>query len=199
MGKNSDPERGPPRLGHMTAEEYLRLGYLSADEFDGLLRFSVVRNPWSRLVSEYRWMYEGQIGFRSFVLENMPTQADDNHETGQDSYRHVLPQCAFLYAQDGTRLVERLLPFENLASGFAALAQELGLRKTVLPVVNRKRRGTLGAVLERRLPPWMRPKEHKVPWRSYYDDETLSAVAEFYRDDIDRLGYSFDADHSSTL
>jgi site-specific recombinase len=31
---NQDPKRGPRRLAHLTASEYVSLGYLTASEFD---------------------------------------------------------------------------------------------------------------------------------------------------------------------
>src|SRR5262245_2591511 len=43
---NDNPAKGPPRLAHLRAEEYVQFGYLPPEKFASYFKFSFVRNPW---------------------------------------------------------------------------------------------------------------------------------------------------------
>ena len=61
---NSDPAKGPPRLAHLYASEYVSCGHISDEDFARYFKFSVVRNPWARAVSVYKFSYQQTDGFR---------------------------------------------------------------------------------------------------------------------------------------
>ena len=54
LGDNPDTTRGTQKLAHLSAWEYVNDGFIERGEFDSLFRFSFVRNPFERIVSEYR-------------------------------------------------------------------------------------------------------------------------------------------------
>lgn len=178
LRQNRRPRLGPPRLGHLTAEEYVTNGFLSRDRFRDYFVFGFVRNPWDRLVSEYR--YRGYpYPFRDFVLAKFPGPADDNYRTGVGGYRHVLPQSDFLFDAAGNQLVDFIGRFENLAGDFAVVRERVGLPPGELPHVNRS---NAPAPAQPRCGP---------AYRDYYDAETRGFVETFYANDIDRFGYAF--------
>lgn len=191
---NRDPTRGPPRLAHMTAEEYLRLGYLAPAEFGRYFKFAFVRNPWARLVSEYRYrpFYVHRYDFRTFVLRKLPSPG------WSDLYRHVMPQRRYLVDGQGRMLVDYVGRLETLQADFGHVCAKLGLDDAELPRVNVTKvaadglfsrttwyriEGALGGRF--RVPEWK-------DYRDYYDSETRDYVAELYREDIEAFGYAFD-------
>ena len=194
LRRNKDPERGPPRLAHMTSEEYVRLGYLGQDEFERYFKFSFVRNPWARLVSEYRYRsrYAHQFSFKTFVFKKMP------RPSWNDRYRHVMPQCRYLTNAHGELLVDFVGRFENLQADFSRVCEALGLGPAGLPRVNVSQ-GHEGGLFSRkalyRLAGALRGhvgSPDLKDYRAYYDDETREKVAEIYREDIQMFGYEFD-------
>ncbi len=175
MRHNSDPMKGPERLAHLTAREYIQHSYLSPEDFERLFKFSVVRNPWDRLVSEYRYRgYSQRFTFPEFVASGLPP------EGWGDAYRHVIPQAEFVLDEHGAVLVDRIVRFEELASELPPLLCSLGIPIEELPVVNQSLAD--GRASERHAPP---------RYEDYYDDTTRSRVQELYRVDIETFGYTF--------
>lgn len=189
LGPNGDPKQGPPRLAHMTADEYVKLSYLDSEKFQQYFKFSFVRNPWARLVSEYRYQpyYVQVYDFKTFVFKKMPKPG------WSDAYRHVMPQLDYLVGDDGRLLVDFVGKYENLRSDFATVCQSLGIADGRLPDVNRtnvdKKRMT-----RHRLHGMVRGR-FKIfdshDYRSYYDSETRDYVAALYAGDIKAFSYDF--------
>ncbi len=162
---NRDPAKGPPRLAHLYANEYVELGYVTPDTFAAYFKFAVVRNPWARLVSEYKYGYL-KLPFKKFLSEVV------GKRRGVLSERHIEPQVRYVNDRSGECLVDRLLRFESLKRDFAEVGRTIFGREEPLPVrnVSRDRRN----------------------YRTFYDGAARRFVAETYRDDIEAFGYEFD-------
>jgi Sulfotransferase family len=194
LRRNDDPSKGPPRLAHMTAAEYVRWGYLSAEEFQRYYKFAFVRNPWARLVSEYRYrpFHVHRYDFKTFVLRRFPTPG------WSDVYRHVMPQVDYLTDADGRLLVDFIGKLESFSADFATICAALGFPKAELPRTNVTKVETGGLFsrnmlyrLQGALHGYFGAPEHR-DYRDYYDDETREHVAHYYRHDIKSFGYGFD-------
>lgn len=171
---NLDPDRGPSRLAHLTAPEYLEFGYVGGQEFSQLFKFAFVRNPFDRLISEYRFNWQSRTyTFRDFVLNHFPTK-----DRYCDFYRHVMPQSDFIYDASGSLLVDFIGRFESIETDFYRLCEVLGLPRTPLPHRNR---GSQSHV------------SHDA-----YDDELLAFTREFYSADFELLGYDARSPSSGT-
>ncbi len=184
LRRRAHGERGPERLAHLTASEYVDFGFVDRDAFDGFFKFSFVRNPWDRLVSEYRFRYARKFTFKDFVFRHMPPVGMTN------AYRHVMPQHEFIFDSNGQLLVDYLGRFENLDSDFGAILTKLGLGAGSLPHINSTSRLS---GLRSRLRACLRPD--KSPrlraYSDYFDDETREFVGQLYARDIELLGYTF--------
>lgn len=178
---NANKELGPPRLAHLTANEYVELGYLTEERFSELYRFSFVRNPWERILSEYK--YRGyKCSFKDFLLKSFPTEKDDNYASGDDLYRHVIPQAEFVCNRQGELLVDFIGRFETLSSDFAKVSEAIIGSPLALPHKN-KTTSKFKSVFQ--------PKAKH--YTDYYCDITERFVERYYAQDIELFNYFFGA------
>ena len=131
--------------------------------YEDYFKWSVVRNPWDRLVSTYKnkackgygpWRNFKNLTFSDFII---------NKEEIKDS--HIIPQKNRL--PDDIDFIGR---FENYQEDFDIICDKIGIPRQQLPHKNKSK--------------------HKH-YTEYYDDETRQIVAERYADDIEYFGYKF--------
>lgn len=183
---NDDPALGTEKLAHLSASEYVDCGHVTQQEFSGFFKFSFVRNPWNRILSEYRYRnYFHHLSFKDFVFNKMPQPGFD------DKYRHVMPQYDMLHDKDGKLLVDFVGRFETLQRDFDRVCEKLGLENSLLP--HRNPSDKKSRDLKRRLRNilFMNGENRHHGLSDFYDDETREAVADYYRIDIETFGYQF--------
>lgn len=179
---NDHPDLGPPRLAHLLARDYTRLCYVPAEMFAAYYRCAVVRNPWSRAVSLYRYLGL-DLSFHDFVGRWLPDVFD--RRDWNSLFWFVRPQVDYLYDGDEL-LVQDVVRYEQLAVEFPKIAAASGLRSS-LPHVNR---GGDTAIRGRRPWRWRRSRHESLPsWRDYHTAETLSVIARLYDVDAATFGY----------
>jgi hypothetical protein len=128
---NDRPELGPPRLAHLKADQYVRYKYLTQEIFDDYFKFSFVRNPWSRVVSMYKYLgFNKKCDFKTFLT------GEFKNKIFKDEYWFVGPQSEFVCAPNGDILVDYIGRFEDLQNGFDYVCREIGIPPTTLPHVN---------------------------------------------------------------
>lgn len=191
---NDRPELGPPRLAHLKADEYVRFKYLTQAMFDAYFKFAFVRNPWSRLVSIYRFLgHDQKIDFRTFLLGPFKNYIFENQ------HWFVGPQSDFVYSKEGKLLVDYLGHFEDLQNGFDHVCRQIDITQRKLPHVNKSENNNplpneiINQISEG---PGGKPGSTEFPvhqdYRDYYDEDTIDCVADLYRKDIEMFGYDFD-------
>ena len=183
---NDDRTRGTEKLAHLSATEYVEGAYLSAEDFSACFKFSFVRNPWARILSEYRYRnYFHHRSFRDFVLNKLPKPGWD------DQYRHVMPQYDMLHDPEGNLLVDFVGRFENLQQDFDRVCERLGIVDTGLPHRNKSDKKSRDLRRKIRNFLFMNGENQLQGLADFYDDETREAVAHYYRNDIETFGYEF--------
>lgn len=166
-GTTEDPGRlFGGHLQYLTLKEIQRR--LTVDVLRGYYKFTLVRNPWDRLVSEYAWISRGDgrqwargpVGtFEEFV------RSRDYERV----HRHGLAQVEFITGIDGHVGLDDVFRFEDLPAAWEEICGRLGRR---------------------------RPLEHRMrsdrgSYRDAYTAETREIVAQVYRRDIEVFEYEF--------
>ncbi len=193
LGINDNPALGPPALSHLKASEYVRFGYLSQEKFDSYFKFSFVRNPWDRIVSEYKHRgYPRKTDFKTYLLNHLPKPS------WTDRYIHTVPQYDFLFDDSGKLLVDYLGKFERLQKDFDEVCHKIGISRVTLPHLNISSHAfklpwTLkgAARILINIVSIKRRKNIFNHYTEYYDDESRELVAYLYQKDIETFGYEF--------
>lgn len=158
-------------LNHLTVDE---ARVLKGDFFAKVPTvFTVIRNPWDRLVSEFFWkrlQIVAKIDFKDFVellYRKEHAQLAPCYRAAVALRQHIRPQSDFVSCD----LPLHIIRFENLELEFEQLMSEIGQHRISL---------------ERK-----RASDHR-DYREYYSEGTAGMVYDVYRDDVDAFGYEFD-------
>jgi hypothetical protein len=146
-------------------------GLLRPEEIAGMFVFTLVRNPWDRMVSYYHWLREQSfdhpsvhlaraLDFSSFIRAPAIAQSLRSHPYGD-----------YVTDATGQERAALFIRLEHFDTDAAPLWQHLGFRLD-LPMVNRS--------------------ERTRDYRHYYSDDDSARVAEFCARDIEKFGYRFD-------
>lgn len=199
LGANPYPSNGAPYLSHLTASDFVKLQYIPQQMYDDYFSFAVIRNPWARVVSTYRYL-PIHTPFQYFVQHLLP------QELWTRLYYFVRPQTEFVCDDDGNVIVDRVVRFENLLPEFYEVCDRVGLAHE-LPHVNdsadregyrylKVRAGQVALALRggnlRLASHAIRQKDRFEHYTEYYDAETRQIVADLYRSDIEAFDYPFE-------
>lgn len=164
---------GLPVKDHLMATEVIaRIGI---DEWQRAYKFTVVRNPWDKVVSHYEYrrrkdktgIAANDIPFSDWVSM---TYGPDKNPLYYNNPRSFQPQVEWLKDLDGRITMDHIIRFESINEGFAHVREAVGL-DAELPHLNASRR---------------------AGYHAYYDDDTRAIVAHWFREDIEAFGYQFD-------
>ena len=154
------------------------------DTFD---TFSVIRDPWSRLVSLYHY-YRGRPdvknnyrvvnrykNFSDFVLDlkNIPIAIDRNgeyHNTLSDNFQ----ACSYFICDGKKVLVKNLIRFNNLNDDLKLFANKVNIN-IKFPLERFSKQEGL---------------KHEY-YTEYYNDKLIQKVADIYYSDIDMFGFDY--------
>ena len=190
---NDRSELGPPRLAHLKAEEYVRYKYLTQEIFDDYFKFAFVRNPWSRMVSLYKYLgFNQKCSFKTFFTGTFKDTIFN------DKRWFVGPQSDYIYTDNGDLLVDFVGRFEDLQYGFDHVCTQIGLAATQVPHVNEsKENDSIFSLKSKELAKNIlrKIKGKNIPsykkYQEYYDQESIDLVAKLYKRDIELFKYDF--------
>ena len=144
-------------------------GLLSPAEIADAFTFTLVRNPWDRMVSYYHWLREQRFDHPAVRLA-ASCDFGGFLETPQTQIAWAAqPARHYMTTADGVERCTLYLRLEHVAEDAGPLWSHLGFRLD-LPRVNMSARGA---------------------YRSYYSDDQAAIVARIAAEDITRFGYRF--------
>ena len=160
-------------LDHSTATEVRKM--ISAELWNRLFTFSIVRNPWDRCYSLFRYrIANGEIprGFPFIeylrLLERKNTRSCYSPFAYQHHYR---PMCDFVLDENNNQLVNYIGKYEKREEFMSMLKEKIGIELSDAPKAE-----VLG-----------KPADY----REAYDAEGLAIIQRMWQDDIGRFGYEF--------
>ena len=165
--------------GHTTFEEYLTV--FEPENINAYFKFTVVRNPWDRLVSAFHFLKAGGANDKDRLWAekelSLYESFDDfaRHWLCEENiwkYHHFRPQNHYLTVGNRKLTLDFIARFENLEADFGVMAKKLG-KNCALPQVNSTDRSS---------------------YQQYYNPKTADIVANVYAEDIKLLEYSFDVE-----
>ena len=146
-------------------------------DIDGLIDlpamfvFTLVRNPWDRVVSYYHWLRDQGFDHPAVTRAKALDFSGFLHHPGTASSLQAAPYASYVTDVGGVMRAALFIRLEHLAADLAPLANHLGFLP-VLPVANRSARGR--------------------DWRPYYTPDDAATLARICAADIADFGYAFD-------
>lgn len=169
-GSSIEKALGVP-FEHVSALQ--KLEEIGHAEWQRRFTFSVVRNPWDKVVSHYAYrvktnqhgMGDGAVSFSQWV-DLCFEQKDPFY---RDRELMFISQYDWLSDNTGALLVDKVYRFEYLAGAFADLKNRLSLEAEL---------------------PHLKPSK-RTGYQDYYDDTCQATIAKHFADDIKLFGYAF--------
>lgn len=174
---NEINDRRPGRAKHLSA---LQIKYILGEEiFTQCFKFSIVRNPWARLVTRYFFTHvdnepsdevKARKGttrrFHDLDFDTWIRRYADNRKNRQNS------QLRKLVDRDGNLLVDYVGRLENFQESFDHICDRIGIPRSQIPHVN----GTC----------------KKGHYSQYYTPETRALVEQACSEDIAYFEFEFE-------
>lgn len=162
---------------HRTVRSYKRI--FGPRTFKRYFKFTFIRNPYSRVLSAYRFLKNGGIceKDRNWAKQNLDqynTFSDFINEwlshDSIDKYIHFKPQHTFICDRSFEPEVDFIGRFEMINKDFKVICKELNIN--------------------RELKKYNQGPEIHSSWQSLYTKDMLDKVHQIYRKDFELFGYS---------
>jgi hypothetical protein len=145
-------------------------GLVSHGELSAMFCFTLVRNPWDRVVSYYHWLRDQRFDHPAVALAGRTDFTGFLADANTRASLREWPAARYLRDATGRERCDLYIRLEHFAEDAAPLEAHLGFVLEV-PVVNRSDRA--------------------AGYVGYYDDATRDIVAECCAEDIARFGYAY--------
>lgn len=163
---------GLPEKNHLTALEIINK--ISVLEWIDAYKFTVVRNPWDKVLSHYKYRVKtnqtdlktNPIPFDEWVQKTYGPHKDYKY---YDRPKMFQPQVDWLKDFNHHLKIDKIIKFENLAEGYSEIANTLAI-ESELPHLNKTR---------------------KSNYKDYYNQETIEIIADWFDEDIRLFEYSY--------
>ncbi len=145
-------------------------GLVSADEMAQMFTFTMVRNPWDRMVSYYHWLRDQTFDHRAVALAKASTFEDFLRDPVTQATQRQWPAASYMTDITGRERCDLYIRLEHFAQDARPLMAHLGFDLDL---------------------PWQNRSDREKDHRAYYTDETRGIVAACCAEDIERFDYTF--------
>ncbi len=146
-------------------------GLVSGEDLEGLFAFTLVRNPWDRMVSYYHWLRVQQFPHIAVAKAKRMSFQDFATDRGILASMRAAPASHYMTRADGVEHCAAYIRLEHLAQDAAPLWDHLGFRLD-LGVEN--------------------ASDRTRDYRGYYSESSAAAVGAAMAADVARFSYGFD-------
>jgi len=167
---------------HCTASDVKKY-FASEEQWDNYFKFSIVRNPFDRIVSSYNFLcrekmrpyeFRDRLLFKDFIFrkgifERLLNPSLIVEESNR--YHQIKPSFEYLFDKNDNLMIDHIGRFENLKNEWDFICKQLGVK---IELKHRNKHS--------------RDNKH---YRDYYDNETKAYVSETYKKDLEIFGYEF--------
>lgn len=147
-------------------------GLVTQDEMEDFFVFTLVRNPWDRVVSYYHWLRAQSFDHPAVAVARSQGFSEFVRDPVVMKSLAANPYGSYVTDGQGAERANLFLRLERLADDLVAVESALGTTFHDIPHENASNR--------------------VQDYRVYYDDSTAEAVAKACAEDITRFGYRFD-------
>lgn len=145
----------------------------SINKFDEYFKFTIVRNPWDRMVSCFSYMNYSNLKFEEFILSYIAAKEKDKNNSILSDYEfrlvsHLFPQINNIIL-NGKQYVDFIGRYENLNSAWNVITNKINFHHKL---------------------PHKNATIHKN-YVQYYDKNTIKLVENLYLEEIEFLNYKF--------
>lgn len=147
-------------------------GFVPDDEVRRAFVFTLVRNPWDRIVSYYHWLRVQDFDHPAVaVAQSQSFSGFLNHPQTRASIA-AAPYASYMTLPSGQERCDLFIRLEHLDRDIAPLEAHLGFALTPLQRFN--------------------ASDRDRDWRPYYNSADAALVGQICAADISRFGYAFD-------
>ena len=145
-------------------------GLVTLEDIQGAFCFTLVRNPWDRMVSYYHWLREQTFRHPAVSLAKTRDFSGFLNSTHTKISFRQAPYERYMTARDGVEYGSLYIRLEHFEEDAAPLWDHLGFSLD-LPFANASAR--------------------EQDYRIYYSDADAEIVSDICARDVERFGYSF--------
>ena len=141
--------------------------------------FAVIRNPWDRVFSAYKYLSKGgncqedQDDCNKYIVDYKDFKDFVRHGLSNASKTqiHFIPQTFWFCDNNNNVLVNEVIKLDNLEESLAKIMRRFNKNHYKLPVAN---------------------KSNSLDYRQFYNEETIAIVKGIYKQEIELFNFNFE-------